>query len=94
MPRKYVIGIAIAFAAAAALLPIGFALHLSWSRAVALEQGELDAQAQRTLKHAQDLLDRTVTMLRGVNDVPFEPCSPQHIRHLRALALRDRQRAA
>ncbi|MGY6270072.1 EAL domain-containing protein [Achromobacter denitrificans] len=90
MPRKYVIGIAIAFAAAAALLPIGFALHLSWSRAVALEQGELDAQAQRTLKHAQDLLDRTVTMLRGVNDVPFEPCSPQHIRHLRALALRDR----
>jgi hypothetical protein len=29
MPRKFVIGIAIALAAAAALLPIGFALHMS-----------------------------------------------------------------
>ncbi len=90
MPRKYVIGIAIAFAAAAALLPIGFALHMSWSRAVAVEQRDLQGQAERTLKFTQGLLDQTVAMLRTLNDVPFEPCSPQHIRHLRALALKDR----
>jgi sensor c-di-GMP phosphodiesterase-like protein len=90
MPRKYVIGIAIAFVAAAALLPIGFALHMSWSRAVAVEQRDLQAQAERTLKHVQGLLDQTVAMLRAVDEEPFEPCSPLHIRHLRALALRDR----
>ena len=42
MPRKYVIGIAVLLAAAGAFLPIGFALQMSWSRAVALEQQSLD----------------------------------------------------
>ena len=90
MPRKFVIGIAIALAAAAALLPIGFALHMSWSRAVAGEQRYLDDQAQRILRDTQDLLDQTVTTLRDLDGLAFEPCSPQHIRHMRALALRDR----
>lgn len=58
MPRKLVIGIAIALAAAAALLPIGFALHMSWSRAVAGEQRYLDDQAQRILRDTQELLDQ------------------------------------
>ena len=49
MPRKYVIGIAVLLAAAGAFLPIGFALQMSWSRAVALEQQSLDNQAQRIL---------------------------------------------
>ena len=40
MPRKYVIGIAVLLAAAGAFLPIGFALQMSWSRAV-LEQQSL-----------------------------------------------------
>ncbi|WP_447918106.1 EAL domain-containing protein [Achromobacter aegrifaciens] len=90
MPRKYVIGIAIALVVAAALLPIGFALHMSWSRAVAGEQRYLDDQAQRILTGNQALLDQTVATLRDLNELAFEPCSPQHVRHMRALALRDR----
>ena len=90
MPRKFVIGIAIALAVAAALLPIGFALHMSWSRAVAGEQRYLDDQAQRILRDTQDLLDQTVATLRDLDELAFDPCSPQHIRHMRALALRDR----
>ena len=77
MPRKYVIGIAVLLAAAGAFLPIGFALQMSWSRAVALEQQSLDNQAQRILKYTQGMLDQTVEVLHRLNAMRIDPCSPQ-----------------
>jgi len=90
MTRKYVIGITVILAAAGALLPIGFVLHMSWSRAVAQEQHHLDNQAERVRAHAQGVLDNTAAALRGLNALALEPCSRQHVRHMQTLALRDR----
>lgn len=90
MPRKYVIGIAVLLAAAGAFLPIGFALQMSWSRAVALEQQSLDNQAQRILQYTQGMLDQTVEVLHRLNAMRIDPCSPQHVRMMQTLSLQER----
>nr|WP_249205359.1 EAL domain-containing protein [Achromobacter sp. Marseille-Q0513] len=77
-------------AAAGAFLPIGFALQMSWSRAVALEQQSLDNQAQRILKYTQGMLDQTVEVLRRLNAMRIDPCSPQHVRMMQTLSLQER----
>lgn len=79
---------AIALAAVlGAILPMAGLLYVSWSRAQVADADRLERTAERTLQRAHRAYEGGLLALRKLNQSALPPCSPEHIRLMRSMAL-------
>lgn len=85
--RSRVIILAFVLAVVGALLPVAGAFYASWLAAVRIEQNRLMQVADRAITRAGISMSAARTVLRGMAAFEGEPCSPEHISHMRGVVL-------
>lgn len=87
MRRWRVIGLAVLFALAGAVVPLAATVYLSWRLALHEQTERLGAVAEQALAHAREVYADAERTLQSIAATDFEPCSPGHVRRLRELVV-------
>ncbi|MCC7634168.1 EAL domain-containing protein [Stenotrophomonas rhizophila] len=87
MNRARIIAATVLFALLGALLPIAILGYFTWARATDSEHARLQLTAERTLLRTHRAYEAGLKALRRLNQSTLAPCSPEHVRLMRALVV-------
>lgn len=81
---------AILFAILGGVLPMAAMYYVSWTRAINKEQKQLKIVADRVILRARTSFKQATEVLKTLDQLNVQPCSPVHIAQMRTLTINTR----